>query len=326
MVRLDCPFVHCLAALLLSILSTLLNFAAAQQWPAKPVRVIIPFAPGGSADTLGRLAAQKLSESLKQSFVTENRAGAGGVIGSEIVSKATPDGYTLLVSGVASHAVAPAVSKLSFDPLRDFTHIALFGGPPIVVAIAPSLGPIDLKSFIALAKEKPLGYGSPGTGTHGHLIGEMMKQIMGANLNHVPYKGASLAVADVIAGHIPATSTTLTTAGGQLRAGRLRGLAITATKRLPEYPDIPTFTELGYPQFVATTWFALSGPAGMPADIVTRLNREVRIAWHLPELRDRLRAEGIEPNDLDAAGFTDFLRMELSRWAPIVKAAAAKND
>jgi tripartite-type tricarboxylate transporter receptor subunit TctC len=300
--------------------------AGAQAWPTKPVRLIIPFAPGGSADTLGRLTAQKLAESLKQSFVAENRPGAGGVIGSEIAAKAAPDGHTLLVSGVASHAVAPAVSKLSFDPLRDFTHIALFGGPPIVVAVTASLGANDLKAFIALTKDKPLSYGSPGTGTHGHLIGEMMKQIMGVKLSHVPYKGASLAVADVIAGHLPALSTTLTTAGTQLRAGRLRGLAITATARLAEYPDVPTFAELGYPQFIATTWFSLSGPAGMPAEIVTRLNREVRLALKSPDVRERLRAEGIEPNELDPPAFTEFVRAELDRWAPIVKAAAAKNE
>ncbi len=298
----------------------------AQSWPARPVRIIVPFAPGGSADTLGRLVAAKLAERFKQSFVVENRGGAGGVIGSELVAKAPADGYTLGVSGVASHAVAPTLSKVPFDPIRDFTHIALFGGPPIVVAIHPSVAAPDLATFITLAKAKTIAYGSPGTGTHGHLIGEMLKQATGANLSHVPYKGAALAVADVIAGHLPATSNTLTTAGAQIRAGKLRGLAITSLRRVSDYPDVPTFTELGYPRFVATTWFSLSGPAGVPAEIVARLNSEVRLALRAPDVLERLRAEGIESNELDAAAFTEFVRNEIERWAPVVRASAAKND
>src|SRR5215470_5381284 len=172
----------------------------AQSWPEKPVKIVAPFAPGGSADTLGRLVAQKLSEDLKQSFIVENRPGAGGVIGSELVAKAPPDGYTLVVSGVASHVVAPAMSKVPFDPLRDFTHIALFGGPPIVFVVSPELGARDLKSFIALARAEPgkIVYGSPGNGTNGHLIGEMLGREAGIDIIHVPYKGAALAISDLL--------------------------------------------------------------------------------------------------------------------------------
>jgi tripartite-type tricarboxylate transporter receptor subunit TctC len=303
--------------------------ASAQGWPAKTVRIVVPFAPGGTADTLGRLVSQKLGESLKQNFIVENRGGAGGVIGSELVAKAEPDGYTLVVSGVASHCIAPALSKnFPFDPLKDFTHIALFGGPPGVLVVNPSVPAQDLKQFIAYAKAEPgkLAYGSPGNGTQGHLIAEQFKQVTGIRMTHVPYKGASLAVADLIAGHVPVTSTTLTTAATQIKAGKARALAVSSAKRVPDFPDTPTFAELGYPELTAAIWFSLSGPAGMPADIVNRLNAEVRRILQLPDVRERLRLEGIEPGDLDPQQFAAFVAAELKRWAPVVRASGAKVD
>ena len=303
--------------------------ACAQAWPAKPVRIVVPFAPGGTADTLGRLVAQRLAESFKENFIIENRGGAGGVIGSELVAKAAPDGYTLLVSGVASHCIAPALSRnFPFDPLRDFTHIALFGGPPGVLVIHPSLPVRDLKEFIAYAKAEDgkLAYGSPGNGTQGHLIAEQLKQVAGIQMTHVPYKGASLAVADLIAGHLKVTSTTLTTAATQIKAGRARALAVSSEKRVPDFPDVPTFGELGYPELAAAIWFSLSGPPGMPPEIVARLNSEVRRVLKLPEVRERLRPEGIEPGDLDPQQFAAFLASELKRWGPIVRASGATAD
>ena len=303
--------------------------ADAQTWPAKPVRIIVPFAPGGTADTLGRLVAQRLIESFKESFVIENRGGAGGVIGSELVAKAAPDGYTLVVSSVASHCIAPALSRgFPFDPLRDFTHIALFGGPPGVLVVHPSLPARDLKEFIAYAKAQggKLAYGSPGNGTQGHLIAEQLKQVTGIEMTHVPYKGASLAVADLIAGHVPVTSTTLTTAATQIKAGRARALAVSSAKRVLDFPDLPTFAELGYPELTASIWFSLSGPAGMPPEVVNRLNAEVRRILRLPDVRERLRPEGIEPGDLDPRQFTAFVAAELKRWGPIVRASGATAD
>ena len=303
--------------------------ANAQTWPARTVRVIAPFAAGGTADLLGRITAGKLSESMGQSFIVENRPGAGGVLGSELVARSAPDGYTLLVSGVASHAVAPALSpKFPFDPVKDFAHIALFGGPPSVLAIHPSLPVRDLKSFIAFAKSKPreLTYGSPGNGTQGHLIAELFRRAAGIDIQHIPYKGASGAVVDVMAGHTHAISTTLTTASTQIRAGRLRALAISSAARLPEYPDVPTYREAGYPDLVATIWFSLSGPAALPADIVNRLNSEVRRVLQWPDVRARLRPEGIEPGNLDPKAFTEFVAAEVKRWAPVVKASGARSD
>jgi tripartite-type tricarboxylate transporter receptor subunit TctC len=305
------------------------NTASAQSWPAKPVRIIAPFAPGGSADTLGRIVAQKLTESLKENFLVENRPGAGGVIGSEVVAKAPPDGYTLLVSGVASHAVAPALPRgTPYDPLKDFTHIALFGGPPAVLVVNPSVPAQNLKDFVELLKKEPgkFSYGSPGNGTHGQLVAELFKHLAGVEMQHVPYKGASNAMADLIAGHIQVASTTLSTAASQIHGGRARALAISTANRLPEYPNVPTYAEMGYKDLVATIWFSLSGPAGLPADIVERLNAEVRKALDAPDTRERLRPEGIEPGKLSAAEFSSFVASELKRWAPIVKASGAKND
>jgi tripartite-type tricarboxylate transporter receptor subunit TctC len=318
-----------LRAVVLGAAASLCSGAGAQGWPGKPVRVVVPFAPGGTADTLGRLVASKLGDTFKENFVVENRGGAGGVVGSEVVAKAAPDGYTLVVSGVASHCIAPAMSKsFPFDPLRDFTHIALFGGPPGVLVINPSLPAKNLNEFIAYAKAEngKLAYGSPGNGTQGHLIAEQLKQVAGIEMTHVPYKGASLAVADLIAGHLTVTSTTLTTAATQIKAGRARALAVSSLKRVPEFPDVPTFSELGYPELSASIWFSLSGPAGMQPETVNRLNAEVRRVLQLPDVRERLRPEGIEPGDLDPQQFTAFVAAELKRWAPVVRASGAQAD
>jgi tripartite-type tricarboxylate transporter receptor subunit TctC len=313
-----------LAAALLTA-SLFAGTAAAQTWPAKPVRIVIPFAAGGTSDNLGRIAAQKLSETLKQPFVVENRSGASGSIGSEMVARAAADGYTLVVSGVASHVVVTALSKVPYDPVKDFTHIALFGGPPSVFAAHPSVPAKDLKEFVALAKASPgkYSYGSPGSGSHGHLVGEVFKQLAGIDMTHIPYKGGGPATADLIAGHVPTISTTLSSAATQIRAGKARGLAISSAARLPDHPEIPTFREMGYPELVATIWFGLSGPAGMAPDVVQRLNTEVRRALQLPDVRERLRPEGIEPGNLDPQQYTAFIVDELKRWVPVLRATGA---
>ena len=301
--------------------------ASAQQWPARPVKIIAPFAPGGSADTLGRIVAKKLSEELKESFVVENRPGAGGVLGSELVSNAAPDGYTLVVSGIASHVIAPQLpAGTPYDPMKDFTHIALLGGPPAVLAVKPSLPAKTLKEFVQLAKQKPLSYGSPGNGTQGQLVAELFKHMAGIDLQHIPYKGASAAVTDLMGGQIDSVSTTLSTASGQIKSGKARALAISSARRLEEYPNVPTFAESGYPDLVATVWFSISGPKNMPDDIVQKLNAEIRRAMETSEVRDRLKNDGVTPNGLDARQFTSFVAEEIRRWGPIVRKSGAKND
>ena len=301
----------------------------APAWPAKPVRLVVPFGAGGTADTLGRILATRLTESLGQTIVVENRAGAGGLIGSDYVAKSAPDGYTLVVSGVASHVLAPTLApKPPFDPMRDVTHVALFGGPPALFAVHPSLPTRTLKEFVAFAKSRPtqLVFGSPGTGTLGHLFGVLFANRAGIAIEHVPYKTASIAVIDLVGGHIQTISTTLSTAAPQIRAGRIRPLAVSASERIQEYADVPTFRESGYPELLATIWFALSGPAGLPADIVNRLNAETQRVLTLPEVRERLRIDGIVPQPMSAQAFADYVAGEMKRWAPVIRASGATTS
>lgn len=291
-------------------------------WPQRAVKVVVPYAPGGSSDTLGRLVTLGLTETFKQPFVIENRGGAGGIIGSQQVANAAPDGYTLVVSGVGSHVIAPAENPKAFDPLKDFTHIAILAGPPIVLAVNADLPITDLKSFIAYANRSPAGisWGSPGRGSHGYMIGESFELMAKIHMVHVGYKGAAPAVADLVAGHIPASFTTLSTASSHIQSGRLRALAITASKRLPEFPDVPTFAELGYGNLTSVTWFSLSGPAGMSPALVSRLNLEVRKIMHSPHAQEQLAKSSMETFDWDVARFNQFFSDEIKRWAPMVKA------
>jgi tripartite-type tricarboxylate transporter receptor subunit TctC len=298
--------------------------AALDEWPTKPVRVVIPYAPGGSSDLLGRLLAQKLADTFKQNFISDNRPGATGAIGSELVSKGNPDGYTLLISGVGSHVYAPAMTKLAYDGLNDFTHIALLGGPPGVLLVNSNSSVRDVAGLIAQAKAQPLVYGSAGTGSSGHLAIELFKQLAKIEMQHVPYKGAGPAVIDLRAGHIPVAVATLVAAAPQMKAGALRAVGITSEKRVKNFPDVPTFVESGFPTLVATTWFSLSGPPKMPTALTTRINQETRKAMRTGELSRRLGEEAIEANDLDPAQFTNFMRTEITRWAPVVRAAAAQ--
>jgi len=303
--------------------------AAAQEWPARPVKIIAPFAPGGSADTLGRLVAIKLTEALGQQFVVENRPGAGGLLGSEMVARAAPDGYTLVVSGVASHVVAPALNpNLGFDPIKDFTHIALFGGPPDVLVVSKPTPARTLAEFIAYGKSNPgrLSYATPGIGTHGHLVAELLQQRAGFKMEHVPYRGAGQAVGDIVGNQIPSGSFTLTTASEHIRAGTIRALAVSSPKRLPDYPDVPTYTELGFPELVTVTWFSLSGPAGIPEAIVKKLNSEVIKALAQPDIRQRLSRDAIDPEPLDPAAFVRFIEEETKIWVPIARASGAKAN
>jgi tripartite-type tricarboxylate transporter receptor subunit TctC len=302
----------------------------AQSWPSRPIKFVAPFTPGGSTDNLSRLLAQKLSVAYKQSVIVENRPGAGGVVGSDLVAKSAPDGYALLLSTLATQVIAPAIQKPTpYDGVRDFTHVALLGGPPTTLTAGPALADVkDLKSFIALARAKPntIGYGTPGNGTHGHLVGELFKQLAGIEIAHVPYKGGMPAVTDLVAGHLPVGVLTVASVGPHLRAGKVRVLASTSAKRLTEFPDVPTFAELGYPGLTSITWFGVAGPAGMPAAIVDNLNQEIRKAMQAADVRERLRPESFEFEDLDPAQTLEYVRSETRRWQPIAKASSARND
>jgi tripartite-type tricarboxylate transporter receptor subunit TctC len=289
-------------------------------WPQRAVKIVVPYAAGGSSDTLGRMVSLGLTDIFKQPFVIENKGGAGGIIGSQQVSKTAPDGYNLVVSGIGSHVIAPAENPKAFDPLKDFSHIAILGGPPIALAVNADIGATDIKSFIALAgrNKNGLSWGSPGKGTHGYLIGESFELLTKTPMVHVAYKGAAPAVADLVAGHIPASFTTLSTASVHIQSGRLRALAVTSSKRLPDFPNVPTFAELGYPQLTSVTWFSLSGPAGMPPALVARINQAVRKIMHSPQAQEQLHKSSMETFDWDVPKVNQFFAEEVKRWGPMV--------
>jgi tripartite-type tricarboxylate transporter receptor subunit TctC len=317
------------AACLLTALAAVAPKAAWAQadWPSKPIKIVVPYAPGGSSDMLGRLIARYLQDTLKQTVVVENKGGAGGVIGSKEVSKAAPDGYTLVVSGIGSHVIAPVDQPGAFDPMKDFTHIAMLAGPPLGMVVNAEQPIKDVKGFIAAAQSNPAGisWGSPGQGTHGHLTGELFRQTNKVNMVHISYKGAGPAVADLLGNQIPAAFMTLSSSNAHVDTGRLRLLAVSSAKRVAQYPNTPTLAELGYPQLTGTTWFSISGPAGMPRDVVDKLNAEIRRGLQTPALMKALAAESMETMDLDAAGFSKYVASEITRWTPAVKSLASTS-
>ena len=299
-------------------------FAQTQQpqgWPQRAVKLVVPYAAGGSADTLGRLIADHLTRSLGQPFIIDNKGGAGGTLGSMIVAKAAPDGYTLVLSGIGSHVIAPLQLGNGMNPMKDFTHLALLGGPPSALVVNADLPVKDIKGFIAYVNAAPKGlsWGSPGLGTHAQLIGQLFAASNNLNLVHVSYKGAGPAVMDLLGGQIQAGFMTLRSASRHIQSGKLRALAITSVKRLADHLDVPTFAELGYPQLTAITWFSVSGPAGLPQAIVTILNAEIRKGLHSPAIKKQLILEGIETQDLDPERFNQFFQSEISRWSPLIK-------
>lgn len=298
--------------------------ASAADWPSKPIRLVVPYAAGGSSDTLGRMIAKHLSEAFKQPVVVENRGGAGGLIGSQLVAKSAPDGYTLVISGIGSHVIAPVENATMFDPMKDFTHIALLGGPPIAMVVNAEQPVKDFKGFLAFAAQDPKGvsWASPGQGTHGYLTGETFRTVAKLNMVHIAYKGAGPAVADLVANQFPAGFMTLSSANAHIESGKLRLLALTSPKRLAEYPNVPTFVELGYPAVTGTTWFSLSGPAGMPAAVVDKINAEVRRGLNTPAARKQMAFENMVTVDYDAAAFTRFVAAEIEHWTPAVRAVA----
>jgi tripartite-type tricarboxylate transporter receptor subunit TctC len=295
---------------------------AQNAWPSKPVKVTVPYAAGGTADLLGRLVSEQLTGVYKQNFYTENRPGAGGTVGSLAVSKAPADGYTLLVSGIGSHVIGPAMAATGFDPLHDFSHIAVLGGPPTVLVVPADLPVKDLKEFLAYAggRKQGLSWGSPGQGTHGHLIGELfISATQVKDFVHVGYKGGAPAMVDLMGGHIQAAFVTYSAAHAHIRSGKVRALATSAMRRMPELKEVPTFAELGYPELTASTWFALSGPKGLSIEWVDQLNKAVRRALLHPNMRKILAAEGIESYDFGPVEVRHFLEVETLRWGQLIR-------
>ena len=294
---------------------------AAAEWPTRPVRIIAPSSAGGAADTFARMLADNFSEMFRERFFVENRPGAGGLIGAAAAARAEPDGYTLVTSSIGYHIIAPAISaNPGFDPLRDFTHIAYLGGPPNVLLVSPALGVRSLQEFLQLARRgEPLSYVSPGVGSHGQLVSEAFAHMANIRLHHVPYKGASPAMMDLIAGNVKVGTMTWTTAIGQIRARQVIPLALSASARLAEFPELPTFKESGYPDLVTLTWYALSGPAGLAPDIVQKLTGAVAKMLQLPEVRKKLERDAIEARAMTPEEITHYMASETEKWAPLAK-------
>lgn len=299
--------------------------ARAQPWPARPIRVVVPFPPGGTTDVVARLVAARMGERLGQAMVIENRAGAGGTVGSAVVAQAAPDGYTLLVSNVASQGVGPSLYRtLPYDAVRDFTHIGVMAEIPSVLVVNADSPIRSLADFIAAARRDPGGIrvASPGNGSSSHIKQVLLNQLAGIRTTHVPYRGSGPALNDVIGGQVEAMITTLQEAG---RNPRVRMLAVTAERRMARWPDLPTFRELGY-DIVASTWFGLSGPAGLPEAIADRLSAELLAVLAEPAIAQRLDELGSATRPLSRAQFAAFVAEEVARWAPIVRASGAQPD
>jgi tripartite-type tricarboxylate transporter receptor subunit TctC len=301
--------------------------APAQSFPNKPIRLIEPFAAGGPLDLIARAVGQKVSESIGQPVIIENRAGASGVIASEAVARSAPDGYTLLVGSTTTHGINPALNRnLPYDPVKDFTPISLLATIPHILVVNASLPVNSLQDLVRLAKSKPgMAYGSAGNGSPHHLAGEMFKLMAGIDAVHVPYKGSTPALTDLIGGQFQFMSVELSGAEPYLKAGKLKALAIATAARVPGV-DLPTFAESGYPGFEVTAWYAIFGPPGMPENVVSRLSAEIVKAVAAPDVRDRLQKVGATPVGGSPAELGAHVRAELARWTKVVKAAGIKPD
>ena len=303
--------------------------SSAQTYPSKPVKIVVPFPPGGPTDVVGRLVATKLGEALNQQFVVENRAGAGGTVGSEVVAQAPADGYTLLYGSTSTLAMAPSLyRKLGYDPRKSFAPISLVSSGPLLVAVNAAVPAQTLAQLIALAKDKPgaLNYGSAGNATPPHLAAELFKSLSATQLTHVPYKGGAPALQAVAAGEVQVIFEGIVTLLPQIKAGRLRALAITGTARDASLPDVPTVAEAGLPAFQVYFWSGLVAPAGTPAEIVNVLNAALRKALAAPDARETLTKFGLAPAGNTPAEFAHFIDSEIIRWDRAVQASGAKVD
>jgi tripartite-type tricarboxylate transporter receptor subunit TctC len=311
------------AALILALMAP----AAADDYPVRPVRLIVPFPPGGSNDVVGRMIATQLSERLGKQVVVDNRAGAGGVIGSEIAAKSPPDGYTLLVVSIA-HAVNPWLYKLNYDPIKAFAPVAILATGPNVLAVNPSLPVNSVKELVALAKQKPgeLQYASAGVGSFQHLGGELFKLTAGVDILHVPFKGGGPAMIDVIGGHTKIVFSSLVQTTPHLRSGKLKALATGGAQRNSILPDVPTVKEAGVPDYEAVNWWGIVAPAGTPAAVVEKLRREIATVQESSETQKQFVNEGASVIQMTLPQFAAFMQAEMDKWGRVVKAGNIKAE
>lgn len=301
--------------------------AAAAAYPERPVRLIVGFPPGGAADILGRIAAQRLTEALGQQVVVDNRGGAGGLIATETAARASPDGYTLLFTSIP-HVINPHLyQKVTYDAVKDFAPVVQFVAVPLMMASHPALPVKSVKELIAVAKSRPgqINYGSGGSGSSSHLAMELFKSTAGIDLVHIPYKGVGPMITDMLAGQVRLTISSAVPLSPQVRAGRLRGLAVTSPKRSPSFPELPAISET-VPAYEVVNWFGILAPAGTPRAIVARINQEFNSALAAPALRERLAAQGADAVGGSPEDFGKVIRTDFAKWAKVVKASGARVD
>jgi len=302
---------------------------AQSAYPVKPIRIIVGFSPGGGVDLVGRTIAQRLNEAFGQPAIVENRTGAGGNIGTDFVAKAAPDGYTLLMGYNGNMSINPALlGKLPYDPVRDFTPVALATVATNLLVSHPSLPVKTVKELVAFVKAKPdqLNYASAGVGSVGHMAAELLATTAGIRIQHIPYKGNGAAIADVLAGQVPLMFSAPGAVVHHVRSGRLRGIAVASERRPPGLQDVPTFAEAGFRGVEASAWFGVFGPAGLPAAIVERLNSEIVRGLKMPEIHTRLTNAGYDPAPSTPAELAEVLKTDLAKWMKVVKAAGLKPE
>jgi len=312
--------------LLLALLLAVPLVAAAQQWPTKPIKIIVTFAPGGSSDIVARLIGPPLADKLGQPVIIDNRPGAGATIGGAAVAQAPADGYTLMLSNTAPISISPfMLDKPTYDPVKGFTHISYIGSVPNVFVVNPSVPAKNYTELVAWLKKQPnaIGYGSGGVGSIGHIVGEVMKQEAGVKMEHVPYKGSSPMHTDLLGGQILFAIDTLPQNVPYINTGKLRGIAVTSRTRMALAPDLPTVIEIGQPKLLAENFFGLSGPAGLPKPIVDRLNTAMNEVLAMPDVQKKLEDFGVALRKMSTAEFQDFVAKQVADWAPAVKASGA---
>ncbi len=319
-----------LALGVLSVLVTLMAApAVAQTYPSKPIRVIVPFPPGGGTDIIAREIAQKTAALTGWNFIIDNRPGSGGNLGVDAVAKSAPDGYTLALGQSSNLAINPTLyTKLPYDPVRDLAPVGLMASSPMVLVVAAQSPHKSLADVLAAAKARPgsLNFASPGNGTVAHLSGELLQKTAGVKFTHIPYKGAAQAVTDILGGQVDLYMSSIPTLIGQVRSGKMRALAVTSIQRVDDLPQTPTVAESGYAGFESGTWFGFVAPAGTPPEIVATLNKEFAKALGAPDLKKKLSDQGAEVLGGTPEQFAQLIRSDIARWAPIVKASGAKLD
>jgi tripartite-type tricarboxylate transporter receptor subunit TctC len=302
--------------------------ANAQTFPAKPIRIVVPFAPGGTADVLARTIAQRLGPQYNQQVLVDNRPGSGGHVGAEIVAKAPPDGYTLVLGTIGIHAAYGIYSRLPYDPPRDLQPVILFAELPCVLIVHPSLPTKNVREFVALAKAQPaaINFGSAGTGSSTHMTGELFKLMSKTNLTHVPYRGSSLALQDLIGGHIQAMFENLPTTIGPISANRVRALGVTGKERSPNLPGVPTVAQAGVPGYESTAWFTVGAPSKVPAVIIQKLNADLNATLSAPEMQQRWKDLGITKVGNTSEFAAQYFARETEKWNRVIQAAGIKAD